>query len=139
MFNTLAYYLGYGPTTEDNSKDSYYHQNAGDSRRSSISQEWELTLSPCSFTAESVSEELGSAEQHLRENLMIEHPSIFVNKEFRRPHKLQRALTKTKRSLRRASRQALKYKGHQQKRENLLFCIKIKQKNFNKIRATIQQ
>lgn len=29
MFNTLAYYLGYGPTTEDNSKDSYYHQNAG--------------------------------------------------------------------------------------------------------------
>ena len=30
MFNTLAYYLGYGPTTEDNSEDSYYHRNASD-------------------------------------------------------------------------------------------------------------
>ena len=30
MFNTLAYYLGYGPTTEDNSEDYYYHQNEGD-------------------------------------------------------------------------------------------------------------
>ena len=26
MFNTLAYYLGYGPTTEDNSEDYCYHQ-----------------------------------------------------------------------------------------------------------------
>jgi len=118
---------------------------------------WIVTPPPC-FNAEIDKLVAESFEQYERENLMIEHPSIFVPNLVQSQHEEMiqdeneapptsevvvastRVPGSAKRSQRRASRQVLKNKAQQKKR-----CVQkpLKQKsqnrNFNKMRLIVQQ
>jgi len=212
MFNTLAYYLGYGDvdevqqadadqrarlentpaadfniTTEEDGwglvekvlmqKRQQRRGSSGSSVRSDVNSSvagqfsqfpppsppsessWIVTPPPC-FDAEIDKIVLESFEQCERENLMIEHPSIFVanltvvhqqqpaaevQDENSAPASQEVATTRApgaaKRSQRRASRQVLKSKAQQKKRSCVQKPLKQKSqnRNFNKMRLIVQQ
>jgi len=202
MFNTLAYYFGYGDEGEQgeagNNLTSSQLENtpAADFNITELSEEdgwglvekvlmqrrnsehqdgkrvhhrknlptpppsppsensWIVTPPPC-FDAATDRSVLDSFEHCERENLMIEHPSIFVPNLNEHDAEMQdenaapttelavsrnRVPGSAKRSQRRASRQMLKNKAQQKKR-----CVQkpLKQKsenrNFNKMRLIVQQ
>lgn len=173
MFNTLAYYFGYATDEQNENQDPSASKledtPAEDFNITELTEEdgWGLVEKVLMQQRRNINSEAHqeidklvaeSFEQYERENLMIEHPSIFVPNLVQSQHEEMiqdeneapptsevvvastRVPGSAKRSQRRASRQVLKNKAQQKKR-----CVQkpLKQKsqnrNFNKMRLIVQQ
>jgi len=134
MLNTLAYYLGYGTASaaEEEIQQQVQQDAAGDDFKISELKEengWDLIEKKGVAT-----EELESSEQE-----QVENQVETENQENETPAVVQpREVRTTKRSHRRACRQALKAKRAHQKQKVFGGC-QLKQTNFNKVRAIVQQ
>jgi len=134
MLNTLAYYLGYGASSaEEQEIQQSLHQEEEVSvdqfKISELKEEngWDLI------------EKKGVATEEAESSEHDENEKNVGNEENVTPAAVQpREVRTTKRSHRRAHRQALKNKRNMQMKK-MAFGIQLKQNNFNKVRSIVQQ